>query len=165
MRSEPSEIRFREEVRVEDIESIRRIVESTGFFYPEEVEVSVELVEDRLSNGLDSGYFFLIAEREDLPVTYSCYGPIACTFGSFDIFWIVVHKDCQGVGLGKQVMEKTEERIRSLRGRAVYIETSSRDLYEPTRAFYRRCDYRVEAVLKDFYSPGDDKMIFVKRLQ
>ena len=69
------------------------------------------------------------------------------------------------MGLGKQVMEKTEERIRSLRGRAVYIETSSRDLYEPTRAFYRRCDYRVEAVLKDFYSPGDDKMIFVKRLQ
>ena len=81
MRSEPSEIRFREEVRVEDIESIRRIVESTGFFYPEEVEVSVELVEDRLSNGLDSGYFFLIAEREDLPVAYSCYGPIASPSG------------------------------------------------------------------------------------
>ena len=158
-------VSFREDVWVEDIESIKRIVESTGFFYPEEVEVSVELIEDRLSKGLESGYFFLIAEKDHVPVAYSCYGPIACTFGSFDIFWVVVHKNYQGMGMGKRLMEKTEESIRRLNGRAIYVETSSRDLYEPTREFYRRCDYRVEAVLKDFYSPGDDKIIYVKRLQ
>jgi hypothetical protein len=47
----------------------------------------------------------------------------------------------------------------------VYVETSSRDQYEPTRRFYLKCGYRVDAVLEDFYAPGDGKVIFVKALR
>jgi hypothetical protein len=46
----------------------------------------------------------------------------------------------------------------------VYIETSNRPQYVPTRAFYERCGYECEAVLKEFYGPGDDKVIFAKAL-
>ncbi len=42
---------FREEVKPEDAENVRRIVESSGFFSPEEVQVAVELVEERLNRG------------------------------------------------------------------------------------------------------------------
>jgi hypothetical protein len=44
----------------------------------------------------------------------------------------------------------------------VYIETSSRPPYAPTRAFYERCGYELEVVLKEFYGPGDGKAIYVK---
>ena len=43
------------------------------------------------------------------------------------------------------------------------VETSSQPKYEPTRQFYLRSGYTVEAVLKDFYAENDDKVVFVKR--
>ena len=46
----------------------------------------------------------------------------------------------------------------------MYIETSNRPQYASTRAFYERCGYVCEAVLRDFYAPGDDKVIFVRVL-
>ena len=48
--------------------------------------------------------------------------------------------------------------------RRVYVDTSSRSQYEPTRAFYLACGYAREAFLADFYAPGDGKVIFVKAL-
>ena len=42
------------------------------------------------------------------------------------------------------------------------IETSARELYRPTQRFYERCGYEAEARLKDFYAPGDSKIIYVK---
>jgi hypothetical protein len=44
----------------------------------------------------------------------------------------------------------------------VYVETSTRELYEPTRRFYVACGYRLEATLAEFYGPGDGKAVFVK---
>jgi RimJ/RimL family protein N-acetyltransferase len=35
-------------------------------------------------------------------------------------------------------------------------------MYNRTRRFYERCGYREEATLREFYSPGDDKVIYVK---
>ena len=49
-------------------------------------------------------------------------------------------------------------------GRRVYIETSSKAIYRDTRVFYERRGYRAEATLKEFYSPGDHKVIYVKTL-
>jgi hypothetical protein len=61
-------------------------------------------------------------------------------------------------------MNRTEDLIRAAGGRKVYIETSSRDLYLPTRAFYQSCGYPIDAQLDDFYGPGDHKCIFSKSL-
>lgn len=49
-------------------------------------------------------------------------------------------------------------------GSRVYAETSGRDQYAPTRAFYRACGYRKVAELADFYADGDAKVIFVKNI-
>ena len=53
---------------------------------------------------------------------------------------------------------------RAAGGRRLYAETSGRAQYRPTRRFYRRAGFRREARLRDFYAPGDDKLIFVKEL-
>ena len=62
------------------------------------------------------------------------------------------------------LIQATEAEIPALGGTRVYIETSSRELYHPTRRFYERCGYALEAVLKDFYTPEDDKLIYRKSL-
>jgi len=45
------------------MDSVRGIVESSGFFSAEEVEIAVQLVQERLTKGIQSGYHFLFAER------------------------------------------------------------------------------------------------------
>jgi ribosomal protein S18 acetylase RimI-like enzyme len=158
----PVELLLRSDVRTSDRESVRRLVATTGFFRPDEVDVAVELVDARLEKGDESGYYFVLAEQHGQVVGYACYGPIACTLGSFDLYWIAVDPEQQGKGLGRRLMEESERRILDAGGRHIYIETSGRPQYTPTRAFYERCGYELAAVLKDYYERGDDKWIWRK---
>jgi D-alanine-D-alanine ligase len=155
---------FRYEVCPEDREAVRRLVDSTGVFSPVEIDVAIELVDDRLEQGGQSDYHFVFAEHEGRVGGYTCYGQIALTAGSYDLYWIAVDKSLHGLKIGRALLEKTEEMIRRAGGRKVYIETSNRHHYAPTRGFYLRCGYHQGALLEDFYAPGDDKVIYVKDL-
>lgn len=153
---------FRNNVKAEDLENIREIISSSEFFNDEEISIAVELAEERLNKGLSSEYYFLFAELNGKTVGYTCFGPIPATKFSYDLYWIAVHQNQRGKGLGKILMEKTENEIRNLGGNRIYIETSGRDLYLPTREFYLNTKCRIEAELEDFYAPGDSKIIFLK---
>jgi ribosomal protein S18 acetylase RimI-like enzyme len=159
-----SQIRFRETVKPEDVENIREIAVSTGFFYDFEIPVAVELVEERLAKGEVSGYFFILAEVEGKTVSYSCYGPIAGTDAGYDLYWIVTHNDYRGLGIGKKLLDETHRVVKNAGGRYIIAETSSLEKYTPTRLFYEKNEYDKEAIIKDFYMPGDDKVVYVKRL-
>lgn len=155
---------FRQEVLQSDAQHVRELTTSTGFFMDAEIDVAVELVEERLSKGESSGYYFVFAEQGGRVVGYTCFGPIPCTMASFDLYWIAVHDSCRGQGIGKALMRKSEECIAAMGGTRVYIETSSRAQYVPTRQFYFACGYQEAAVLADFYAPGDGKVIYLKVL-
>ena len=157
-------IAFREKVTPEDIEHVREIVVSTGFFYDFEIPVAVELVEEAVEEGERSGYFFLFAEADGKTVSYSCYGPIAGTDAGYDLYWIVTHNDYRGSGIGKQLLDETHRIVKNRGGRYIIAETSSLEKYTPTRQFYEKNNYDKEAIIKDFYLTGDDKVIYVKRL-
>jgi GNAT superfamily N-acetyltransferase len=165
---------FRDAPRAADPGAVRAIVSSTGFFRESEVAIAVELIEERLSQGLASEYHFMFADAAPgTTVGYTCFGPIPGAEGSVDLYWIAVHAAQQGRGLGRALLAQTERRIAAgvpdahgavVRGRRIYIETAGQRRYEPTRAFYTSCGYREEARLVDFYAPGDDKLIYVKAL-
>ncbi len=143
--------------------AVRRIVEHTGFFRPDEIEVAVELVDEALSKRDASGYSFVFAEIDGSVAGYVCYGPIACTLGSYDLYWIAVDPIRQGQGVGQTLLREAERRIMQRGGRHIYIETSGRLQYAPTRAFYQRCGYEVAAVLPEFYDLDDDKIVWLKK--
>ncbi|BBO76669.1 hypothetical protein DSCW_40860 [Desulfosarcina widdelii] len=157
-------VKWRREVTSQDPERVGRLVDLTGFFHPEEVEVARELVQERLAKGDLSGYHFMMAEQYGRLVGYTCYGPIPCTQKSFDLYWIAVHPDFHRKGLGRRLIVETEALIRKSGGNRIYVDTSQRDQYASTRAFYESCGYRLETVLKDFYAPGDGKVIYCKEM-
>jgi GNAT superfamily N-acetyltransferase len=159
----PSPI-FRENVRSEDRQAVGRLVRATGFFSEEEIVIAVELVEERLTRGDASGYFFIFAEEGDRMLGYACFGPIPGSVHSFDLYWIAVDPGEQGRGIGRSLMAAAERRMVGRGARRIYADTSSRPQYEPTRAFYLSCGYIEEAFLTDFYAPGDGKIIFLKPL-
>jgi ribosomal protein S18 acetylase RimI-like enzyme len=154
------QLRF--EVRESDHDAVRSIVERTDFFRPDEVDVAVELVDERLKRGAVSGYDFVFAETSGSVVGYACFGPIACTLASFDLYWIAVDPAAQGQGLGRLVLAAAERQIAAAGGRRIYIDTSGQPKYAPTRSFYERTGFRCEARLVDFYAAGDDRLIFSK---
>ena len=157
-------ITYRTDVRQTDPDFVREIVSSSGFFNKKEIGIAVELVDERLVKGIESGYYFIFAEIENQTLAYSCFGPIPATQYSYDLYWIAVDKRMRNQGIGKRLMKKTEEIIKKMGGRRIYIETSGRDLYIPTRKFYLSCLYREDVVMEDFYAPGDAKYIYVKVL-
>jgi GNAT superfamily N-acetyltransferase len=155
---------IRSAVKPEDVQVVREIVTSTNFFHDYEIDVAVELIEEALAKGKESGYNFLFVEVDDKTVAYSCFGLIPCTKSSYDLYWIVVHHDFRGHGIGKNLLKLTEQAAREMGGSGIYAETSSQLLYEPTRRFYLSNNYTEEARLKDFYNLGDDKLVYSRRL-
>ena len=152
----------RYEVEPRDAERIKALVRITGFFNPAEVDVAAELVQERLAKGAGSGYDFILAEHYGRLAGYACYGPIPGTSSSYDLYWIAVHPDYQGKGLGRRLLTEVERLVKQAGGTRIYVDTSQRVQYASTRAFYESCGYRLESVLSDFYAPGDGKVIYCK---
>jgi GNAT superfamily N-acetyltransferase len=157
-------ITFRTIPEKRDINRVMEIVESTKFFYDHEVEIAVELITERLSQGESTGYYFVFAEVDGITVAYSCFGPITMSKTSFDLYWIVTHNDYRGKGIGKKLLEETCKEAKNMGCSIIIAETSGLPHYTPTRAFYENNRFVLEARLKDFYAEGDDKLFYTKTL-
>lgn len=157
-----TELFFRSNLLADDPEKIYAAVSSTGFFNPEEIAIAAELAEETLIQGTESGYDFLIAELERNFAGYCCFGRIPCTINSYDLYWIVVDPSFQRRGIGRLLLAETESVIKTKGGCRIFIETSSKPRYNPTRKFYLRSGYIEEALLNDFYGPDDHKLIYSK---
>lgn len=160
-------MRWRNTVQASDAAAVKCLITETGFFNHEEVLVAIELVDETLARGKASGYEFVFADDPDQPgklLGYTCYGLIPATQSSYDLYWIAVLPAQQGRGLGAQLMQESECLARAAGATQMYADTSGRDQYIPTRAFYERVGYDIAAVLPDFFAAGDDKVIFSKKL-
>jgi D-alanine-D-alanine ligase len=158
------DIEFRHEVQPEDVATVEQMTRETGFFREDEILIAVELVEERLAKGPESGYFFVFALVDHQVAGYTCYGPVPCTLTSHDLYWIAVYPKFQNLGIGKRLLAETERLTRNSGGQRIYIETSHKSQYESTRSFYTRCGYTLASLLEDFYSPGDAKATYCKVL-
>lgn len=145
-----------------DPAAVEALVRLTGVFSLAEVAVARELVEERLNRGAASGYEFLFLDDEQGLLGYACWGRIPCTEQSFDLYWIAVRPERQGGGVGRRILALAEEEIARSGGSRIYVETSTRAAYDPTRAFYERCGYARAATFEDFYALGDGKAVYLK---
>lgn len=156
---------FRSVLKQTDTSYLKEILDSAGFFYDYEVDIAIELAQENIDKGEEkSGYIFLIVEENGTPVAFACYGKNPGTIDSYDLYWIAVHKNQRGNGIGKIIMKKVEEHVKQLKGKKLWIETSSRELYNPTREFYLKTDCELVAELPDYYGDGDSKCVFLKKL-
>jgi len=158
------EIKLKFFITQKDRDEIRNILDSTGFFYSYEVDVAVEIADEYLSREDHNDYCFIAATINDKLIGFTAYGEIPCTKASYDLYWIAVHNDYRGKGIGIKLLQETEKHIQSMQGKRVYIETSSTEKYAPTQGFYLRAGYILEARLKDYYKDGDDKLMYSKVL-
>ena len=148
-----------------DGSQIQSITARAGVFSQEEVECVSELWQEYLTLGSERcGYNFIVYRDGDQVLGFACYGPRDLTDGAFDLYWIAVDPTARCKGVGRTLLTASEEAVREMGGRMLIAETSGTPLYEPARKFYFRTEYENEAIIKDFYTIGDDLMIFIKRI-
>lgn len=151
-----------------DRSGVLRILENAGNFTPDEVAIALELIDEWLELGEGSGYLSYVLEARDGDSSevlgYVTFGPTPLTESTFDLYWIAVDKSKHRGGVGKRLLKFTEEEIVRRGGKMLLIETSSQETYDGTIQFYERTGYELVGKIKEYYKPGDDKLIFAKRL-
>lgn len=144
-----------------DIKSLKEVLDSSELFPSELLD---EMISNYLSNQ-DSEDIWFTAVLDDLPVGIGYCAPERMTEGTFNLYAIAVKKELQGKGIGAAMMGYIEEVLQKKGARILLVETSGKHEFSLTRQFYKQCAYTQEAVIRDFYEEGDDKVVFWKKMQ
>lgn len=151
------------------LSEVEAIVRSSALFSEEEIAVALEVCTAAVLEGPASGYRGLSAESGDHLSAFAVYGPIPETDHAWDLYWIATAREARGTGVGSRLLAALEAEVMACAGRLLVAETSSREEYRDTRTFYERRGYgavpRDRARLRDFYRPGDDRLLLIKRFE
>ena len=158
------QIDFLPEVTQADRIRVEAMTRSSDFFSSDEVDIALEVFDEYAKKGRASGYSWVFARNDGELVGYACFGPIPCTLSSYDLYWIVVDNNLRGHGIGKKLLAFSERQALQEGATRMYLDTSSRAQYDPTREFYHAAEYQVASVMDDYYAPGDAKVVFLKIL-
>jgi ribosomal protein S18 acetylase RimI-like enzyme len=148
-----------------DKAQIADITARAGVFSQEEIDSVPVMFDEYLQYGTEGdGYNFLVYREGDQVLGYAIFGYRDLTDGVYDLYWIAVDPNARRKGVGRALITACEQAVRELGGHILIAETSGTDEYASTREFYVRTGYVNEATIKDFYKPGDDLKIYVKRV-
>ena len=148
-----------------DRPQIQDITARAGVFSQEEIDSVPEMFNDYLAYGTEgNGYHFIVYRDGEQVLGFAIYGRRDLAHGVFDLYWIAVDPNARRNGVGRALLIASEEAVRAMGGRIIIAETSGTAEYASTREFYVRTGYVNEASIQDFYKPGDDLKIFVKRV-
>ncbi|MDO9540694.1 MAG: GNAT family N-acetyltransferase [Kiritimatiellia bacterium] len=143
---------------------VQEIINSTGIFTTEEERIAIELIDTYLNRSDQSEDYEVdvVENSAGTAAGFICYGPTPLTEGTMDLYWLAVHAGSQKQGLGQALFNWLEKVAVERKTRLILIETSSSAPYAATRRFYERMGYPETARVRDFYRPGDDRIIYCK---
>ncbi|MCI0683527.1 MAG: GNAT family N-acetyltransferase [Gemmataceae bacterium] len=140
------------------------LTRGTDIFKPMEIQALREVLDDYHAHARNEGHRSVTGERDGQAIGFAYFAPAAMTDRTWHLWWIVVGRHTQARGVGGELLRHVEAEIRRAHGRLLLVETSGMPHYDLTRRFYLKHHYEQHAVLRDFYSDGDDMMVFRKRL-
>ena len=145
-------------------DGIVTLVVAAEMFSPDEADVVRGLL-DQFSAGSDDGHVCLVDEQDEQLVGVAYYQPKEPADRVWDLTMIAVMPELQGGGRGSALLGQVEDDLRVRGQRLLVVDTSGTAQYDRTRDFYVKCGYTAVARVPDYWSDGDDLVVFVKRLQ
>jgi ribosomal protein S18 acetylase RimI-like enzyme len=119
---------------------------------------------DSVRGDLPDHHWIVGQDAAGVVVGAAYYAPEPFSTRMWNMYFLGVLPGRQGDGSGAALVAHVETVLRERGERVLIIETSGVDSFEPTRAFYRKQGYDTEARIREFYGPGDDKIVFWKAL-
>jgi ribosomal protein S18 acetylase RimI-like enzyme len=147
-----------------DKAAILSLAVAAGLFAADETEALAGVLTDYFAGTLGEGHRWSIDESDGKVRGAIYYAPELMADRTWYVYAIAVDPECQGMGYGKALMQHVEDILQATGQRVLLVETSSLPKYERTQAFYTKCGYVPEARIRDFYTDGEDKIVFRKVL-
>lgn len=149
-------------IKPSDVEGLNKLLKKIPNFTEAEIKVAMELIEITVNNPEQTDYNIFVYEDDGKILGYHCTGKRPLTDAVYDLYWIVADPEHSGKGIGKNLLEHAENFVKERKGRWILAETSSKESYLSTQSFYLRNNYSIISEIKDFYSVGDNLLIFGK---
>jgi ribosomal protein S18 acetylase RimI-like enzyme len=146
------------DITFDDMNAVLTLAEKSGLFDAD----GLDLIKERLASRGRDELWFGVFDEDLAGVIYALPEPM--TDGTWNILMLIISPDSHGQGYGRTLMSHIEETLAARGARLVIVETSSGEGLERARAFYPKCGYSEEARVRNFYTAGDDKIIFSKGL-
>lgn len=147
-------------VTPDDLAALKRVIDAVGLFPSEMLDAMIA----PFFEGEPGGEFWLVFDDGDVQaVAYAA--PERMTEGTWNLLLIAVHPKRQGEGIGAALMAQAESMLAAQGERILLVETSGLPEFGRTRAFYDRLGYEREALIRDYYQAGEDKIVFRKALR
>jgi ribosomal protein S18 acetylase RimI-like enzyme len=147
------------------------LLDSVSSFTDAERAVALELIDHRLAHPDSDDYRFILGlsspdggGTEEL-AGYVCYGRTPMTRSTYDLYWLGTSPSYAGSGVARELVARLESEIEREGGGLIRVETGSREGHGGGVHFYDAAGFARTATLADFYAPGDDLIIFTKRIR
>ena len=147
-----------------DVGAIKSIAVATGLFAEHDVAANEDMLTGFFASEAND-HHWLTYEDDGTPIAVAYYAPEPLTDGTWNLLMIAVHPSKHGQGVGTALINHVEQALIAGGARILLVDTSGTDDFERTRAFYDKCGYDLEARIRDYYAPGDDKITFWKALR
>ena len=143
-----------------DISDLKQVLDTIELFPSEMLD---EMIADYLNNPVTEEIWFT-ETHGGKPISIGYCAPEKLTEGTFNLYAIGVRSDIQSKGTGSRMMDFIENHLKKNNHRILIVETSGTEEFQLTRRFYEQLGYEQEAVIRDFWKDGDDKVIYWKKL-
>lgn len=153
-------IRF---ARAGDRDAILAVTRASGLFSAEELADVETVLRASLDSTATEEQWLVDDTGADGVVGVAYYAPERLADGVWNLLMLVVRPDRQGRGRGAALVDRVERELVG-RARVLLIETSGTAEFAAQRAFYAGLGYRLEARIREFYGPADDKIVYWKRV-
>ena len=143
-----------------DVDDLKEVLNTIELFPSEMLD---DMIADYFDNPESEDIWFT-SIMKNKPIAIGYCAPEQMTKGTFNLYALGVRSDVQASGIGSQMMTFIETYLRNKGHRILIVDTSGTEAFEKTRKFYQKLNYTKEAVIRDFWEDGDDKVIFWKRI-
>ena len=146
-------------MRREDLASVGLVLDSTELFPSSMLN---EMAEPFLSG--NAPHLWLVAVIEGRAFGFAYCEPERMTEGTYNLLAIAVSTDRQRSGIGAALIRHVENDVRERNGLLLLVETSTDLDQDGAREFYLKDGFTEEARIRDFYAPGQTKVVFWKKI-
>ena len=151
----------------DDVEQIRALALGNAMFAPEEMGGFDHGLNGYLSGELE-GHRWWVATGVGGRVEGAAYvAPEPFGDRVWNLYFLATDPTRHRRGAGSALVEHVAQMLRDegdATARVLIVETSSSPAYEGARRFYVSRGFDREAVIREFYGPGEDKIVFWKSL-
>ena len=148
------------EVIHSDLDSLKIVLDSCGLFPSEYLD---DMISDYFHN-LDTNEIWFTYVENDSPISIGYCIPEKSTSGTYNLLAIGVSENHQRKGVAVEMMNFIEQKLKTIGARVLIVETSSDDAQIGARNLYQKLGYNQEAVIRDFWNEGEDKIVYWKKL-